>query len=144
MEESRIENRESRKVNSYRELFVWQKAMTLTKDIYTATKSFPKEEMFGLQSQIRRSAVSIPSNVAEGKSRRSTQEYIRFINIASGSLAELETQLILTGDLGFLALDSKKLLLEQCDEISRMLQGLHDALLAKVQSTRLTTHDSNN
>ena len=78
--------------NSYRDLVVWQKSMELTKKIYTITKDFPKEEVYGLTSQIRRSAVSIPSNIAEGKGRNSDKEFVRFLQISLGSLYELQTQ----------------------------------------------------
>ena len=137
----RVASRESRKVNSYRDLRVWQEGRILVKEAYRAVKAFPKEEIYGLTSQIKRSAVSIPSNIAEGSSRRSTQEFLRFINISTGSLAELETQLILANDLEFLDSDTLEKLLQRTDNISRMSQGLYDALLAK--TTRLATRDSN-
>ncbi|MDE3038099.1 MAG: four helix bundle protein [Pseudomonadota bacterium] len=130
-----------RKVKSYRDLRVWQEGRILVKEVYRAVKAFPKEEIYGLTSQIKRSAVSIPSNIAEGSSRRSTQEFLRFINIATGSLAELETQLILANDLEFMDSDMLEKLLQRTDNISRMSQGLYDALLAK--TTRLATRDSN-
>ena len=137
----RVASRESREVKSYRDLRVWQQGRVLVKEVYRAVKSFPKEEIYGLTSQIKRSAVSIPSNIAEGSSRRSTQEFLRFINIATGSLAELETQLILANDLEFLESETLEKLLKRTDDIGRMLQGLYDALLAK--TTRLATRDSN-
>ena len=79
-------------MSNFRKLLVWQKAMSLTTRIYTSTKQFPKDELFGLKSQLRRSAISIPSNIAEGLGRDSNNELIRFINIAVGSLFELQTQ----------------------------------------------------
>jgi len=79
-------------IKSYRDLFVWQKAMELVTAVYTITKDFPKEELYGLTAQIRRSAVSVPSNIAEGYGRKSTLEYIRLLQIACGSLYELQTQ----------------------------------------------------
>lgn len=87
----------------YKELHVWQKAMELVEEVYKLTGDFPKEEMYGLTSQIRRSAVSIPSNIAEGSSRAGTKEFIQFLSIARGSAAELETQLILSSRLGYSA-----------------------------------------
>jgi four helix bundle protein len=90
-----------RGLNSYRKLIVWQKSMTLAKDIYTLTKSFPKEEIYGLVSQLRRCAVSIPSNIAEGRGRGGDKEFVRFLQIALGSLYELQTQLELSIALGF-------------------------------------------
>jgi len=76
-------------MKTYRDLLVWQKAMTLVTEVYRKTKTFPREEVYGLTSQVRRSAVSIPSNIAEGYGRNSTSDYIRFLQIASGSLYEL-------------------------------------------------------
>jgi len=87
------------KLNSFKELIVWQKSMELTKNVYELCKTLPKEEVFGLSSQIKRSAVSIPSNIAEGYGRKNTKEYIQFLNIAYGSGCELETQLILMFDI---------------------------------------------
>jgi four helix bundle protein len=87
----------------YKELQVWQKAMKLAEDVYKLSANFPREEMYGLTSQIRRSAISIPSNIAEGSSRAGTKEFIQFLSIARGSSAELETQLILASRLGYTA-----------------------------------------
>jgi four helix bundle protein len=90
-----------RKIKTHKELEVWKGSMTLAKEIYELTKSFPKEETFGLVSQMRRAAVSIPSNIAEGAARNSNKEFIQFLYVSLGSLAELETQLLLTRELGF-------------------------------------------
>ena len=87
--------------NGYRDLIVWQKSMMLCKEVYFLTKSFPKEEVYGLTSQIRRCAISIPSNIAEGKGRNSDKEFIRFLQISLGSLYELQTQLELSLQLDF-------------------------------------------
>jgi four helix bundle protein len=89
-------------VQSYRDLVAWQKAMELVTKIYRVTKKFPKEEIFGLVSQIRRSAVSIPSNIAEGKGRLSKREFRQFLGNARGSLAELETQILIAQNLNYL------------------------------------------
>ncbi len=89
-------------MNNYKKLIVWQNSHELTKNIYSTTKHFPKEELFGLTSQMRRAAVSIPSNLAEGTSRRSQKEFSRFIEIAQGSAFELEYQLFLSLELGYL------------------------------------------
>jgi four helix bundle protein len=89
-------------MNNYKKLNVWQNSHSLTLKIYEATKSFPKEELFGLTSQMRRAAVSIPSNLAEGTSRRSAKEFSRFIEIAQGSAFELEYQLFLSLEIGYL------------------------------------------
>jgi four helix bundle protein len=114
----------SGEVRHYRDLLVWQKAVDWVEAIYAATRSWPQEERFGLTSQIRRAAVSVPSNVAEGCARRSTAEFLRFLSIARGSLAEVETQIIIAARLGYLAQESQTALLEAADEISRMLAGL--------------------
>jgi len=86
----------------YKSLIVWQKSITLVKLIYRLTASFPAEERFGLTSQMRRAAVSVPSNIAEGQARRTTGDYVRFVSNAEGSLAELDTQLIIAIDLEYL------------------------------------------
>ncbi len=89
------------KPQHYKELHVWQKGMTLAKTIYELTGRFPSEEKFGLTAQMRRAAVSVPSNIAEGQARQGTREFLQFLSHASGSLAELETQLLLSASLGF-------------------------------------------
>lgn len=116
---------------SYQDLEVWQKAMALAKEVYQATANFPSEERFGLVNQMRRAAVSIPSNLAEGHSRSSTNEFRRFIFIAKGSAAELETQIILSTDLEYLEEQAKDSLLDQLSRIGRMLRGLSKSLAAK-------------
>jgi len=110
--------------SSYQDLIVWQKAMDLAQEIYKLAKRLPKEELFSLSNQMRRAAVSIPSNIAEGQDRNSTKEFISFLSIARGSRAELETQLQLCVRVGYLAesdsLDARQLL----REIGKMLSGL--------------------
>jgi len=88
-------------LRNYRDLLVWQKAMSLVEQIYALSRQFPADERFGLVSQIRRAAVSVPSNIAEGQARNSTREFVQFISHAEGSLAEVDTQLTLAGRLGF-------------------------------------------
>jgi len=117
-------------VKSYRDLIVWQKSIELTQKIYLSTQQFPKEEIYGLNSQIRRAAVSIASNIAEGQARSSTGEFLQFLGIARGSLAELETQLILSEKLGYLKGKDTNALLENCSEISKLLSGLISSLPA--------------
>src|SRR5688572_23953419 len=92
--------------HNHRKLLAWQQAMILVEDIYRVTKTFPRDEAFGLTSQIRRSAVSVPSNIAEGAGRNSTKELVQFLGIASGSLAEADTQLEIATRLGYLDRDS--------------------------------------
>jgi len=111
-------------VKNYRDLIVWQKAMGLVTEIYHHTKSFPEEERYGLTSQLRRSSVSLPSNMAEGYGRNSTQDYIRFLRIANGSLFELQTQLEIARNLDFLTEKSFSVLFEMSREIERMLSSL--------------------
>jgi len=89
------------RARSYKDLEVWRKGLALAKSVYQATAKFPKEEKFGLVSQMRRAAVSIPSNIAEGQARQGTREYLHFLSHPSGSLAELETQLLLSVELGY-------------------------------------------
>ncbi|MFA4851703.1 MAG: four helix bundle protein [Bacteroidales bacterium] len=111
-------------MKTYRDLIVWQKAITLVTDVYSITKSFPKEELFALSSQIKRSGISIPSNISEGYGRQHRLEYIRFLQIARGSLYELQTQLEISGNLNFLNQTTLISLLEKCNEIERMLNKL--------------------
>jgi len=111
-------------VKTYRDLMVWQKAMALVTEIYKVTKSFPRREDYGLTSQLRRCAVSIPSNISEGYGRNSRNEYIRFLQIASGSLYELQTQLEIAANLGYLKKDEFELLYESTREVERMLSVL--------------------
>jgi len=108
-------------VKTHKDLNVWKEAMNLAKGIYSLTKHFPKEEIHGLVSQMRRAAVSIPSNIAEGAARDSHKEFIRFLYTSLGSLAELETQLLLSKELGF-AKDSE--IYEDIERIRKMLFGL--------------------
>lgn len=110
--------------SGHRDLVVWQKAMNLVADIYGVTSSFPKHELYGLTSQVRRSAVSVPSNIAEGYARNSRNELHHFIGQARGSLAELETQVELAGNLGYLETTVVSGLLMQIACIGRMLTGL--------------------
>ena len=108
----------------YRELKVWQAGMQLAKRVYRLTVSFPSEERFGLTSQLRRASVSVPSNIAEGHARNTKSEMIRFCGIALGSVAEIETQLLLAADLGFVDVGEVDDLLRLTDEVGRMLHGL--------------------
>ena len=112
------------KTSDYKELIVWQKAMALCKDVYALTKAFPKEELFGITNQMRRCAVSIPSNIAEGQARHSPKEFIHFLKISYGSLAELETQLLISLNIGVVKEEQIKILLENLQEIERMVMGL--------------------
>lgn len=108
-------------VKNYKELVVWQKAMDAVKQIYFLIKKLPKEEMFGLSDQMRRCAVSIPSNIAEGQQRKSTGEFSKFIDYAQGSRAELETQLMICVSVGYLTQKDIDEPLITLDEINKML-----------------------
>ena len=110
----------------YEELVAWQKAMLLAKMVYVLQKQLPKEETFGLGDQIRRAAVSIPSNIAEGFGRESPNEFKRFLSIARGSLYEMKTQLQLADSLGYLRLDTASWLL--VDEVGKLINGLSKSL----------------
>jgi four helix bundle protein len=116
------------KPRSYHHLLVWQKGISLAQIIYRLTTEFPSEEKFGLIAQMRRAAVSVPSNIAEGQARNTTGEFIQFISHAEGSLAELDTQLILAAQLGFIAADKIKPCADSIDELRRMLNGLRRAV----------------
>ena len=109
---------------SYKDLIAWQKAMELVTSAYRATARFPKDEWFGLTSQARRAAVSIPSNIAEGQGRLSEKEFKYFLGLARGSLMELETQLQVAENLGYLPKDEVAGLLQSCGEVGRVLNGL--------------------
>jgi four helix bundle protein len=115
-------------VRSYQDLDVWRKSIELVKKIYAETGSFPKDEIYGLINQMRRSAVSIPSNIAEGKTRQHKKEYIHFLHIALGSCAELETQIVISSELGYMSDDVQAELLESTDHISRMTRNLIKSL----------------
>jgi four helix bundle protein len=109
---------------SYKELIVWQKAMVLVRDIYSITKLFPREELYGLASQLRRASVSIPSNVAEGQARFSSKEFHHFLSNARGSLMEVETQVLIAEDLGYISREVSQQILTKTAELGRMLNGL--------------------
>ena len=118
----------SPKPQSYRDLVVWQKSIELAKLLYRLTAKFPADEKFGLISQIRRAAVSVSSNIAEGQARNTTGEFIQFISHAEGSAAELDTQLYLSTELGFVTSAEAAPIFALIDEIRRMLNGLRRRL----------------
>lgn len=111
-------------MHNYKELKLWQKAIELTTSVYKLTSTFPKEEKFGLTSQIQRAVVSIPSNIAEGCGRNSDKEFSQFLAIALGSSFELETQLLIAENLGFTATTSLSLVFNQLSEVQKMIVGL--------------------
>jgi len=110
-------------IKTHKDLDVWKEAMALAKEVYELTKNFPKEETYGLVSQMRRAAVSIPSNIAEGAARNSNKEFIQSLYVSLGSLAELETQLLLSRDLGF----------PQSEEINGSIERVRKLLLGLIK-----------
>jgi four helix bundle protein len=112
----------------YRQLIAWQKAMTMVTDAYRLTQDFPREEIYGLTSQIRRAAVSVPSNIAEGAGRRTSGEFIQSLGHAYGSLCELETQIIIAGNLLYLDQPAVSAFLDQSAEVGRIINGLLSSL----------------
>ena len=121
----------SKKVKSYKDLLVWQKGIDLVKDVYQLTSHFPSEEKYGLTSQMRRAAVSVPSNIAEGQARGTSADFNRFLDIAQGSLAELETQLIISVELEFCSNKQTHIPLQKLYEIQKMLYSLQKKLALK-------------
>ena len=111
-------------VGSYRELTAWQKAMDLVEVVYTTTRSWPKEELYGLTSQVRRAVVSVASNIAEGQGRNAPKEFLHHLRIAHGSLCEVETQLLVAQRLDYLNSDTAKRLLTDIAEVARLINGL--------------------
>jgi four helix bundle protein len=120
-----------RQSDSYRDLIAWQKAMALVRAVYLVTTEFPADERFGLTAQIRRAAVSVPSNIAEGSGRSGSREFRRGLSLAHGSLCELETQLMIGVDLGLCDPDTMGSVLEQAAEVGRIIRGL----IRKLDST---------
>jgi four helix bundle protein len=116
------------KPNHYKELIVWQKGMSLAKNIYEITARFPGDERFGLVSQMRRAAVSVPSNIAEGQARKGTREFLQFLSHASGSLAELETQLLLSVEMKCCSKNDAEGAAGLIDELQKMIAALRRTL----------------
>ena len=115
-------------IKSFRDLMVWQKAMELVEECYRITTNLPRNEEFGLKSQMRRAAVSIPSNIAEGHSRRHSREFLQHLSISLGSLAEIETQLDLALRLNLLPAEGAQKCRALCEEVGKMLHGLATAI----------------
>ncbi len=115
-------------LKTYKELKVWQKSYQLCLEIYRVTAEFPKEERFGLTTQIRRAVVSVVSNISEGYGRKTTAEYVRSLYIADGSICELETQILLSGDLGYIESSRLEGVKERIEEVERILKALIKSL----------------
>jgi four helix bundle protein len=121
---------------SYKDLIVWQRAMDLVVEVYSLTKLLPREELYGLTNQLRRAAVSIPSNIAEGNSRNTTREYVQFLNIALGSKAEAETQIEICERLGYLSEDQTETAVSLCHEVGKILNAIINKLSPKPSTRR--------
>ena len=115
-------------INSYQDLEVWKKAMELVTDVYKVTRTFAKEEIYGLTSQLRRASVSVPANIAEGWGRGTTGEYIQFLRIARGSLLELETLMTISHNLGYVNAQIQEPILQKIREINKMINALIKSL----------------
>ncbi len=121
--------------SSFQDLRVWQNSMALVKEIYKTTATLPKSEWSGLISQMRRAAISVPSNIAEGKGLRTNREFLKFLYIARGSLMELQTQLMIARELDYVTDEKATDLLTNCETVGRSLAGLINAMAAPVMET---------
>ena len=120
---------EKTKATHYKDLIVWQKGMELAKAVYKLTARFPSEERFGLIAQMRRAAVSVPSNIAEGQARQGTREFLQFLSLAMGSLAELDTQSLLSVELNYCKKEDLAEILRLVADLSRMIRALRRSLV---------------
>jgi len=115
-------------MHNFKNIIAWQKAMSLVKDVYLLTEKFPKQEVYGLVSQINRSAISIPSNIAEGSGRNSNKDFMRFLDISISSSFELETQILLAKELSFITEEKMTLMLEKLAEVQKLIFGFQKTL----------------
>jgi len=127
--ENNIFQQKNRSIESYRDLLVWQRSMAVVETVYRLTARFPQSEQFGLRAQMRRAAVSVPSNIAEGYGRRSTGEYRHHLSISRGSLLELETQVLISKRLKYLQSNDTEALLSELEQLGNMLRSL----ISKIQ-----------
>ena len=123
-----------KQIKSYKDLLVWQKAYDLALKVYKLTSAFPAHEKYALVQQIRRATVSIPSNIAEGNTRNHSKEYVQFLYVALGSKSEVETQLMLAKDLGYITAEDHESSLVRLSEIGKMLNGLISVLKGRVSN----------
>ena len=121
-------------IRSCRDLLIWQKGLALVKHVYAMTRSFPGDEKFGLTAQMRRAAVSVPSNIAEGQARRGRKEFVQFLSHAEGSLAELDTQLMLAVELGYCRPSDAKGSTAKVAELQKMVASLRGKLAARLET----------
>ena len=110
---------------TFKKLLVWQKGIVLVKDVYKTTRGFPKDELYGLVSQMRRAAISIPSNIAEGSQRSGSKDFAHFILMSKGSLAELHTQVLIAQELEYISADQRNFLIDQIEQLDRMMRSFH-------------------
>ena len=127
-------------IRSYEDLDVWKEAMNVVEAMHAASSTFPADGRFGLTSQLRRAAVSIPSNIAEGHARASTRDFLRFLSMAMGSLAEVRTQLLIAERLWFIASVAVEPMLSQIDTVGRLLRGLMKSLNIKLSQPLASSH----
>lgn len=120
------------KIENFRDLNVWQRGMEVVEAVYRASGAFPKSELYGLTNQIRRAAVSVPSNIAEGHTRATTREYLQHVAIAQASLAEVETQLEIAARLAYVQMEASARLVQQVQALRRQLYSLRGALQKKI------------
>src|SRR5580765_1526558 len=125
---------------TYRNLIVWKQGIELVTQCYSLTERFPRSELYGLTNQLRRAAVSIPANVAEGHCRRETKPFRHHVSIAIGSHGELETYFELSVRLGFLSREECNRAMKRCDSVGRLLSGLHRALKRRIERTKSESH----
>jgi len=118
-------------VKAFNELIVLQKAIDFGETIYAITATFPRDEVYGLTSQLRRAAVSVPSNIAEGQCRQTTRDFLNFLTIARGSLGEIETQIEIADRLRYVSAEKKQMIMERLKEIARLLRGLSNSLIRR-------------
>lgn len=111
-------------IKSFRDLIIWQRGINVVKEVYKETRNFPKDELYGLTNQIRRSAISIPSNISEGHIRQHRAEFRQFLSIALGSLAELETQILIARELNYIPNENSENLIDQMGSLGKMIRGL--------------------
>jgi four helix bundle protein len=129
-----VNGRESKPITDYRDLDVWNESMTLAAEIYDLTRAFPREELFGMTSQLRRASVSIAANIAEGYGRQQTRPFVQFLRVAQGSLKEVETHILLCVRVGLADNSAVDRLMERCQLIGKMLVGLIRKLEARVSA----------
>ena len=127
---------------TYRDLVVWQKSMELVSEIYRITTDFPKTEIYGITSQMRRAAISIPSNLAEGQARYHPRDFLRFIGHARGSLVELETQIMISNDLGYCSAETRDNLLSRTAHIGALMNRLYSAVEWRTENGERRTDPS--